>query len=180
MGWAIATFLLLSTSPQEASDSLLPARTIDVPPAVVESRQPSSFDLVDFRDEERARTRAVPDVPKRSIFGLKQHVGFAAGFDNETLHGSIGWYLTVAEWGRWNFGVPSPAVGLVRYGLYDQKRQQVVTTTDYTLIVSLASIHYRVGYLHSLGMNWYINVEQIFDVVGNMPGSQFGVSFSRK
>jgi hypothetical protein len=179
MGWVITTLLLLSATPQEAG-SPLPARSIDLPPAVVDNREPSSFDLLDFREEQRAHARAVPDAPTRSVFGFKQHVGFAVGFDNENVHGSVGWYLTVAEWGRWNFGIPSPAIGLVRYGLYDQKRQQVVTATDYTLIISLASVHYRAGHLRSVGMNWYVNVEQIFDVVANTPGSQIGISFSRK
>ena len=40
----------------------------------------------------------------------------------------------------------------------------------YTILISLASVHYRVGYLPSIGMNWYINLEQIFDVRGNLPG----------
>jgi hypothetical protein len=32
----------------------------------------------------------------------------------------------------------------------------------------------------SLGMNWYINLEQIFDMRQNMAGSQIGITFSRK
>jgi hypothetical protein len=180
MGWLVAAFLLLSGSPQEVGDSLLPSHAIAVQTAVVESREPSSFDLVDFREEQRDRLRARPDVESRSIFGFKRLVGIAGGYDNENVHGSVGWYLTVAEWGRWNFGVPSPAIGFGRYGLYDQKRQQVVTSTDYTLIISLASVHYRAGHIKSLGMNWYVNVEQIFDIRTNMPGSQIGISLSHK
>src|SRR5205823_12077606 len=120
------------------------------------------------------------DHPSHSIFGFKRHVGVAGGYDNENVHGSIGWYLTVAEWGRWNFGVPSPALGFGRYGKYDARRQQVVTATNYTIVISLASVHYRAGRIRSLDMNWYVNVEQIFDVIGNVPGSQIGISLSRK
>ena len=180
MGWVAAALLLLSGSPHEAGESLLPSHYIDVFAATVASREPSSFDLVDFREEQRERARARPDVESRSVFGLKRHVGVAAGYDNENLHASVGFYLTVAEWGRWNFGAPSPAIGFGRYGLYDQKRQQVVTNTDYTLMISLASVHYRAGHFRSLDMNWYINVEQIFDIRTNMPGSQIGISLSRK
>jgi hypothetical protein len=180
MGWVLATLLFLSGPPQEAGGSLLPSHDIDVLAATVVGAEPSSFDLLDLREEQRERGRARSDVETRSIFGIKRHIGIAAGYDNENVHGSVGFYLTVAEWRRWNFGVPSPAIGFGRYGLYDQKRRQVVTNTDYTLIISLASVHYRAGHFKSLDMNWYINVEQIFDIRSNMPGSQIGVSFSRK
>ncbi len=181
MGW-VAVLLLLSSAPQAASEKLLPSRAIDLPPArIVEAREPASFDLADLRQEERDRTRPrPPDREDRSIFGIKRHVGVAAGYDNETVHASVGWYITVAEWGRWNFGIPSPAIGLGRYGAYDERRRQVVTTTDYTLMISLVSVHYRAGSIRSLGMSWYVNVEQVFDVRANIPGSQVGVSFSRK
>jgi hypothetical protein len=46
--------------------------------------------------------------------------------------------------------------------------------------VSLASVHYRIKYLPSVGANMYINLEQVFDVLHTAPGSQFGLSFSRK
>jgi hypothetical protein len=180
MGRVVAALLFLTAPPQEAGESVLPSHDIGVLAATVASREPSSFDLVDLREEQRERGRARSDVESRSIFGFKRHVGVAAGYDNENLHGSVGFYLTVAEWRRWNFGVPSPAIGFGRYGLYDQKRQEVVTNTDYTLIISLASVHYRAGHFKSLDMNWYINVEQIFDIRTNMPGSQIGISFSRK
>ena len=180
MGRVVAALLFLAGPPQDSDERLLPSFGIDVPTAAVVSREPSSFDLLDFREEQREQARARPDVEPRSIFGLKRHVGVAAGYDNENLHASVGFYVTVAEWRRWNFGVPSPAIGFGRYGLYDQKRHQVVTNTDYTLVISLASVHYRAGHLRSLDMNWYVNVEQIFDIRTNMPGSQIGVSFSRK
>jgi hypothetical protein len=180
MGWVVAALLFLSAAPQATNASLLPSRTIDLPTVLVENREPASFDLLELREDEAGTARVRPDAQPRSIFGLKRHVGLAVGYDNENLHGSVGWYVTVAEWGRWNFGIPSPAIGFGRYGTYDEKRKMVITTTDYSLVISLASIHYRVGHLQSLGMNLYVNVEQIFDVRANMPGSQIGVSLSRK
>jgi len=96
------------------------------------------------------------------------------------LHGSLGFYLTVAEWKRWNFGVMSPGLGFGRYTAYDPQRKQSLTKNESTLFISLVSMHYRMGYLRSLGVHWYINVEQIYDMRQNMPGSQVGVSFSTK
>jgi hypothetical protein len=46
--------------------------------------------------------------------------------------------------------------------------------------VSLASAHYRVGYVRAWGVNWYVNVEQVFDMNANRGGSQIGLSFSTK
>jgi hypothetical protein len=77
-------------------------------------------------------------------------------------------------------GVMAPELGLARYTMFDQRRRQVFTQTDYTIFISLASVHYRVGYLPSIGKNWYINLEQIYDVRANMSGSQIGISFSSK
>jgi hypothetical protein len=44
----------------------------------------------------------------------------------------------------------------------------------------VASAHYRAGYIKALGVNWYVNLEQVFDVHASRAGSQLGVSFSRK
>jgi hypothetical protein len=174
-----AALLLLVSSPLFA-DEPLASRTLDLPLALVTGTEPASFDLVDWRTEARH-----PPVPRRdaephSLFVIKSHVGIAAGYDNGVLHGSAGFYLTVAEWGRWNFGIPSPALGFGRYPTYDEKRKQVLTKDESTIIVSLASVHYRVGYLRSLGVNWYINLEQIFDMRRNTTGSQVGLTVSRR
>jgi hypothetical protein len=179
MGWVVSALLALS-SPQADVSDLLPSRQISVPCVHVDSLEPVNFDLVDYRAEEKERPQLTTENEPHTIFGIKKHVGIAAGYDNQTTHGSVGWYLTVAEWGRWNFGVPSPAIGIGRYAIYKANRKQVVATTDYSIVISLVSVHYRAGYLKSLGMNWYVNVEQIFDVRANMPGSQVGISLSRK
>ncbi len=104
----------------------------------------------------------------------------AAGYDNGVLHGSLGMYLTVVEWGRWNYGIPSPAIGFGHYQVYDPLRKQVAAKDESTLFISLASVHYRVGKVPALGMIGYVNLEQIFDLRQNMAGSQIGVSFSTK
>ena len=55
-----------------------------------------------------------------------------------------------------------------------------LTKNASSIFISLASIHYRVGYLRSAGVNAYINFEQIFDTRQNMTGSLIGLSFSRQ
>ncbi len=160
---------------------VLPSRTPDLPEAVVPVVEPENFDLIDLRAEERLKPVKVPgEIAPHSIFAMKRHYGFAAGYDNGILHGSVGMYITVIEWGRWNYGIPSPALGFGRYRKYDPVGHRVSMTDESTLFISLASVHYRVGYLRSIGMNWYINLEQIFDMRQNMAGSQVGITFSAK
>jgi hypothetical protein len=180
MGWLLVAVLLLPVSNQLSPVEVLVSRPLAAGPIVLPDLEPASFDLIDFREQQRERALSYGDVEHRSRFEIKRHVGIASGYDNGILHGSIGMYLTVAEWGRWNFGVMAPEVGLARYAVWDERRRQAYTKTDYTIFISLASVHYRVGYLPSIGMNWYVNLEQIFDVRANAPGSQIGVSFSSK
>ena len=96
------------------------------------------------------------------------------------MHGSVGYYLTVAEWGRWNFGVPSLEIGMGRYPAIDRLSQRPIMKDQLTFIVSIASAHYRVGYVRAWGVNGYLNLEQVFDLHENRAGSQFGLSFSTK
>jgi hypothetical protein len=169
MGWVLVAVLLLSVSDPLSPVGVLASRPL-----------PASFDLMDFREEQHDRAVSYNDVEHRTRFDIKKHIGIASGYDNGILHGSIGMYLTVAELGRWNFGAMAPELGLARYTVYDERRRQPVTKTEYTVLISLASVHYRVGYLRSIGMNWYVNLEQIFDVRSSQPGSQIGISFSSK
>ena len=180
MGWLLAAVLFLPVSNQLSPAEVLGSRPLAPGPIVLPDVEPASFDLIDFREEQRERALSDRDVEHRSRFGIKRHVGIASGYDNGILHGSVGMYLTVAEWGRWNFGVMAPELGLARYTVYDERRRQAVTKTEYTIFISLASVHYRVGYLPSIGMNWYINLEQVYDMRGSLPGSQIGISFSSK
>ena len=108
MRWLFTSiFLLVSLTPARAA-GLLAARPIDVPIAIVPDHGPWDFDLIDVRAEERlarATVKPIADVDPHTFFIVKQHVGIAGGYDNGIPHGSIGYYLTVAEWRRWNFGV---------------------------------------------------------------------------
>lgn len=174
-----AVLLLLAANPLLANEPV-PSRALALPPAVVSGHEPESFDLLDFRTTQAHPSKVVAETTPRTIFGIKQHIALGAGYDNGVVHGSIGFYLTVAEWGRWNFGVPSPALGFGRYHVYDAKRKVTFFKEESSIFVSLASVHYRVGYLRGLGVNWYINLDQVFDMRRNMAGSQVGVSFSRK
>jgi hypothetical protein len=180
MGWLITTLLLLSPFAPASADDLLPSRDLSWPPAVVQNVEPLSFDLIDVRDDVREDARNIRNENPHTRFMVKRHVGASVGYDNTVLHGSIGLYLTVAEWGRWNFGVPSLGVGLGRYPIYNRAERQASTESQATVFVSVASVHYRVGYVRTLGVNWYLNLEQVYDLRYNMSGSQFGISFSSK
>ena len=179
MGWLLATTLLLSPV-GITGDELLPSRDLSFPPAVVQNVEPVNFDLVDVRDEVREEVRNVRVENPKTIFVTKRHIGASVGYDNSIVHGSVGFYLTVAEWGRWNFGVPSIGFGLGRYPTYDRTQRQPLKKSQATVFVSIASVHYRIGYMKSIGMNAYVNLEQVYDLRYNMSGSQFGLSFSTK
>jgi hypothetical protein len=183
MRWLLTTVcLLVSLTPALAQDRL-PAVPIDVPLAVVPDHGPWSFDLIDFREEERlARAHITPavDVTPHSFFIIKQHLGVAGGYDNGVAHGSVGYYVTVAEWGRWNFGIPAVEIGMGRYPAFDRLSQQAIMKDQLTFMLSITSAHYRVGYVRAWGVNCYLNLEQVFDLHANRTGSQFGLSFSRK
>jgi hypothetical protein len=181
MRWLLTTVCLLASLTPALAEDRLPARTIEVPPAAVPDHGPWSFDLIDFRAEQRlAHAAPHTDVDPHSFFIVKHHLGIAGGYDNGILHGSVGYYLTVAEWGRWNFGVPSLEIGMGRYPAIDRLSQQPIMKDALTLLVSIASMHYRVGYVRAWGLNGYVNLEQVFDLHENRAGSQFGFSLSTK
>jgi hypothetical protein len=180
VGWLITTVMLLSAAPAVA-DEVVPSRALQLPQlALVQDVEPISFDLLEYRESVLEEKKNIRNEDPHSIFVIKRHLGVAAGYDNTVVHGSVGLYLTVAEWGRWNFGVPSVGFGWGRYPIYDRRQRQSMMKAEPTVFVSIASVHYRVSYLQSLGVNWYINLEQVYDLRYNMSGSQFGVSFSTK
>lgn len=164
-------------SPPDAEP--LPSHPLPIEPFVIPANHLVNFDLLDAR-AELSEPPARAEVQPRTLFGVKRHVGMGAGYDSGILHASVGLYLTIAELGRWNFGIPSPAVGFGRLREYDSQRKRAATKTQSTILISLVSIHYRGGYINSLGMNWYVNIEQVFDSRTNLTESQFGFSFSRK
>ena len=180
MGWLVTTILLLSPGVSSSGEAAVPSRDLLLPPAIVQNIDPVNFDLIDAREDLRPDPKKVRDEDPHTFFVVKRHIGASAGYDNTVIHGSVGLYLTVAEWGRWNFGVPSVAFGWGRYPVYDRAAQTAIMKSQATVFVSVASVHYRVGYLSSLGVNWYLNLEQVYDLRYNMTGSQFGLSFSHK
>jgi hypothetical protein len=183
MRWLLTTVCLLASLTPVLAEDCLPSRIIDVPMAVVPDHGPWSFDLIDLREEERlARKLGAPhaDADAHTFFVVKQHLGVAGGYDNGIAHGSIGYYLTVAEWGRWNFGVPSIEIGMGRYPAIDRLSQRPIMKDQLTFMVSITSAHYRVGYLRAWGVHCYLNLEQVFDLHENRTGSQMGLSFSTK
>jgi hypothetical protein len=180
MRW-LATVVVLVSSPSAFAEQALPSRPLDAMVMTLPERAPVSFDLIDFRQAQRAeKTPPRSDSSPHSIFVIKQHVGIAGGYDNGSAHGSIGFYITVAELGRWNFGVPSLEVGVGQYPTYNARLNQSFMKEEFAFFVSMASAHYRAGYIPALGVNWYVNLEQVFDVHASRFGSQLGISFSRK
>jgi hypothetical protein len=181
MRWLLATVVVLVSSPSAFAEDALPSRPLDPVALTLPEPAPVSFDLVDFREALRAgKTPPRSDSTPHSMFVVKQHLGIAGGYDNGSAHGSIGFYITVAELGRWNFGVPGFEVGVGRYPAYDARLNQSFMKEEVAFFVSMASAHYRAGYISALGVHWYINLEQVFDVHASRVGSQLGVSFSRK
>jgi hypothetical protein len=178
MRWLCTTVFLLAFVTPAFAEDVLPSRSLDLPIALVIDA-PKSFDLLDFREDARLPP-PVPESTPNSFFVVKQHVGFAGGYDNGNAHASVGFYITVAEWGRWNFGVPSFEVGVGRYPVYDRLTNRSFMKDQIAFFVSLASAHYRAGYIRAWGLNWYLNLEQVFDMKANRGGSQFGISFSTK
>jgi hypothetical protein len=181
MRCVLFTIVVLSSLTPAWADEVLPSRPIGVQLVALPDAQPISFDLVDAR--EAARVALIParsDSTPHTFFAIKQHIGIAGGYDNGSPHGSIGFYITVAEWKRWNLGVPSIEVGIGRYPAYDARLNQSFMKDEFAFFVSMASAHYRAGYIRPWGVHWYVNLEQVFDVHANRAGSQLGISFSKK
>jgi hypothetical protein len=177
----LTTVLLLASLTPAFADDTVPARAIAPAFSQLPPPQPVNFDLIDMRQEQRAALLPKQsDVDDHTHFITKHHLGVAAGYDNGTVHGTIGYYLTVAEWGRWNFGVPSIALGIGRYPTYNARLNQSFMKEELGIFVSMASAHYRAGYIAPWGVHWYVNIEQVFDVHANRAGSQLGISFSNK
>ena len=180
MRWVSAVVVLLFVALPSFADQRLPSRDVFLPLFQVRGLDPMDFDLIDLRAEERQPAANRVDAEPHTIFIIKRHVGAALGYDNGIVHTGIGFYLTVAELGRWNFGIPAVELGIGRYPAYDERRRLAFTKQQPTVLISLASVHYRVAYLRSLGYTWYLNLEQVYDMRTNFAGSQFGFSFARK
>jgi hypothetical protein len=172
------TALLLAAALATSPTAPLPSRVLTTALISLPAEtQGMNFDLYDVRAEMDEPSRN-SEVPPHTIFQIKRHVGLAAGYDNGIVHGSLGLYLTVAQVGRWNFGITSPEVGFGRYREINQRTRQPYIKTETTVLISLASVHYKIGHLRSIGKDWYFTLEQIYDSRANLTGSQFGFSFA--
>jgi hypothetical protein len=174
---AVATLIAVSSA---SADTSLPAHDLILPPFMVHGITLVNFDIMDVRAEAAVPVRVIGETQPNSIFDRKRHIGIAIGDDNGVIHTSLGLYWTVAEWKRFNFGVPALEFGLGRYPEYDRLTGRSFLKNKPTIIISLASIHYRVGYIPALGLNLYVNFEQVHDLRQKLMGSQIGLSFSRK
>jgi hypothetical protein len=180
MAWLLTTLMFLSSPIGPPSADVLPSSDLSIPLLIVTGAEPANFDLLDVREDWRDERRNIRVEDPHSKFVIKRHVGASIGYDNTILHGSVGLYMTIAELGRWNFGVPSVAFGAGRYPTYDRTDGRSSMQSQPTVFVSIASVHYRMGYVRALGYHAYLNLEQVYDLRHNMSGSQFGVSFSTK
>ena len=178
MRWVSAVVVVLFLAVPVVADEPLPSRDLTLPIFQVPGLEPMDFDLIDFRADERVPLKSRIDSEPHTIFVIKRHVGAALGYDNGIVHTGIGLYLTVAELGRWNFGIPAVEFGVGRYPVYDKVRKLSFAKDQPTVLISLASVHYRGGHLRSIGKDWYFTLEQIYDSRANLAGSQFGFSFS--
>jgi hypothetical protein len=52
--------------------------------------------------------------------------------------------------------------------------KRAVAKTQSAILISLVSVHYQGGYINSIRMSWYVNLEQVFDSRANLTESQFG------
>jgi hypothetical protein len=120
------------------------------------------------------------EKPEHSIFNFKRHWGFGLGYDNRMIHGSAGMQMTIAEWGRWNYGTLGASLGFMRTSKLDEKTQRPIANNDLSLFITLASASYRIKYVKSLGYYWYVDFAQIYDMTHSVVGSQFGFSLSKK
>ena len=174
---AVATLIAVSSA---SADTSLPAHDLILPPFIVQGITLVNFDIMDVRAEAAVPVRVIAETEPSGIFDRKRHIGLAMGDDNGIIHTSLGFYWTIAEWKRFNFGVPALELGLGRYPEYDRLTGRSFLKNKPTIIISLASVHYRVGYIPAIGLNWYVNFEQVQDLRQKLMGSQIGLSFSKK
>src|SRR5229473_3547506 len=141
---AFAIAGLNSATPAEP----LTSRVLPTSLFVIPDRPSLNFDLYDMR-AAATEPASHSEVQPHTIFSIKRHIGLAAGYDNGVVHGSLGMYLTVAQVGRWNFGVTSPEIGFGRYREFDERTKQAFMKTESSILISLASVHYRGGRIRS-------------------------------
>ena len=107
MGWLLAAVLLLPVSNQASVADALVSHPLDI----VLIASPTSSPPASISWISRGSARTGVELTTSSTAAGSTSSGISASrpeHDNGILHGSVGVYLTVAEWGRWNFGVMAP------------------------------------------------------------------------
>ncbi len=191
MRWIIAAAVCVFTAhlaAQTSSAPVLPSRSIPIAPFSISVDDLIDWSLADF-DAMDARAEAArkaawtghPENPAKSLWAIKHQwdIGWL-GFNGGVLNGTIiGTHLTVAEWGRWNFGTPGVALGFLRHAKFNEYTGQSVMVDDLTFLANI-SISYRLGHLQTFGYTAYLTFANTYDLRFNYPSSQIGFSFSRK
>lgn len=171
-----------------ASATALPSRAIATTPFVLDVDGLIEWSLADFdamdAQADAARQAAFAKSPEnaaKSLWAIKHQwdIGWL-GFNGGILNGTIlGTHLTVAEWGRWNFGTPGVGLGFIRHADYNRYTKQSVMKDDLTFLANI-SISYRLRQIKSLGYTAYLTFANTYDLRFSYPSSQIGFSFSRK
>ena len=55
--------------------------------------------------------------------------------------------------------MPSIEIGVGRYPVLDDRSRRSVMKEQVTMMVSLTSAHYRIGYVSAWGLHCYLNLE---------------------
>jgi hypothetical protein len=164
----------------QGSDDVLPSIPIPFTPFVITGTDLVNFDILDVRAENAKHISNQDENSAHSLWTPKQQwdVGWL-GVNGSTLHGTIlGTHMTVAEWGRWNFGTPGVGLGFIRHSVYDPGTKRALPREDLTCIINV-SVSYRLRYVRTLSRYAYLSFANTYDLRYNFPSSQFGLSFSR-
>jgi hypothetical protein len=164
----------------QGEEAVLPSTPVPFVPFTISGTDLVNFDVLDVRVENAKRISNQSEDSAHSLWVPKQQwdVGWM-GVSGNTLHGTIlGTHMSVAEWGRWNFGTPGVGLGFIRRSVYDVRTKRALPRKDVTCIMSL-SVSYRLRYIRTLGRYAYLSFANTYDLRFNIPSSQIGLSFSR-
>src|SRR5438045_9800014 len=95
----VTTVCLLLFAPSIFAGEPLPSVPLTFFFVAAPASEPTSFDLIDFRTEQRLQPRSRVDVHPHTISGINQPVGIGMGTDNGSGHGTLGFKLPLPEWG---------------------------------------------------------------------------------
>jgi hypothetical protein len=72
------------------------------------------------------------------------------------------------------------SLGFMKDSTVDPRTEQVISKREMSLFLTMASASYRIKYVPALGMYWYVDLAQIYDIKHGLPGSQVGFSLSKR